>query len=298
MYFPLPFRYNHSMDHYETFPLLAARQGATQPVVNRFREMVYRHYASNGRSLPWRETGNPYHILVSEFMLQQTRVERVMEKYRVFLEAFPDPGSLARAPLQEVLRTWQGLGYNRRAIALKETARHMVDRFQGTLPESPEQLKTLPGIGDYTAAAVAVFAFHRPLPLIETNIRAVFIHCFFLHREGVRDSEIRTLVEATLDADNPRTWYYALMDFGAMLKRRLPNPSRRSAHHGRQAPFQGSDRQIRGAILTSVLEGKSPCREEITRLAGGDNERVERLLAQLEREGFLTRQGGEYRIAE
>jgi len=286
------------MDDYEKFPLLAAREGMTEPVTSRFRTMVYRYYASNARPLPWRETDNPYHILVSEIMLQQTRVERVEEKYHVFLGTFPDLGSLARAPLQEVLGVWQGLGYNRRAISLKETARHVVDRFKGTLPDSPEELKTLPGIGEYTAAAIAAFAFHRPVPLIETNIRAVFIHCFFLDREGVRDSEIRPLVEATLDAANPREWYYALMDFGVMLKRRLPNPSRRSAHHGRQAPFEGSDRQIRGKILRILLEGKSSSRGEITRLVGADTERVERILLQLEKESFIIRQKRGYRIAE
>lgn len=286
------------MYDYEKFPLLAAREGMTEPVISRFRTMVNRYYASNARPLPWRETDSPYHILVSEIMLQQTRVERVEEKYRVFLDAFPDLGSLARASLQEVLGVWQGLGYNRRAISLKETARQVVDRFKGTIPDSPEELKTLPGIGEYTAAAIAAFAFHRPVPLIETNIRAVFIHCFFLDREGVRDSEIRPLVEATLDAANPREWYYALMDFGVMLKRRVPNPSRRSAHHGRQAPFEGSDRQIRGKILRILLEGKSPSRGEITRLVGADAERVERILLQLEKESFIIRQRRGYRLAE
>lgn len=286
------------MDDYEKFPLLAARDGMTEPVISRFRIMVYRYYASNARPLPWRETDNPYHILVSEIMLQQTRVERVVEKYRVFLDTFPDLGSLARATLQEVLGVWQGLGYNRRAVSLKETARHVTERFEGMLPDSPEELKTLPGIGEYTAAAIAAFAFHRPVPLIETNIRAVFIHCFFLDREGVRDSEIRPLVESTLDAANPREWYYALMDFGVMLKRRLPNPSRRSAHHGRQAPFEGSDRQIRGKILRILLEVKSSSLGEITRLVGADAERVERILLQLEKESFIIRQRRGYRLAE
>ena len=286
------------MDDYEKFPRLAAREGATEQVINRFRTMVYSFYASNARPLPWRETDNPYHILVSEIMLQQTRVERVIDKYRVFLAAFPDFDSLARASLQEVLCVWQGMGYNRRAISLKETARHVVDRFKGALPDSPEELKTLPGIGEYTAAAIAVFAFHRSVPLIETNIRAVFIHCFFLDREGVRDGEIRPLVKATLDAADPRHWYYALMDFGVMLKRRLPNPSRRSAHHSRQAPFEGSDRQIRGKILKILLEGKSSSRMEITRLVGADAERVERILLQLEKETFIIRQRRGYRLAE
>jgi A/G-specific adenine glycosylase len=260
--------------------------------------MVYRHYAANPRPLPWRETGNPYHILVSEIMLQQTRVERVMEKYRLFLAAFPDFASLSLAPLQEVLGAWQGLGYNRRAISLKETAREVVERFAGSLPDSLEELKTLPGIGDYTAAAIAAFAFHRPVPLIETNIRTVFIHCFFLDRDGVRDSEIRPLVEATLDAGNPREWFYALMDFGVKLKSLLPNPSRRSAHHTRQTRFEGSDRQIRGKILRILLkEPSSPC-GKIAGLIGGDPERIARILEQLEKERFIIQRERGYSITE
>jgi A/G-specific adenine glycosylase len=277
---------------------MAAREGATERIIRRFRTMVYSHYTAHPRPLPWRITEIPYQILVSEIMLQQTRVERVMEKYEGFLAAFPDFPSLSSAPLQKVLGMWQGLGYNRRALSLKETARHVVERFGGALPDSPEELRTLPGIGDYTAAAVAAFAFHRPVPLIETNIRAVFIHCFFLDREGVRDSEIRPLVEATLDAANPRDWYYALMDFGVMLKRRLPNPSRRSAHHGRQASFEGSDRQIRGKILRILLEGASSSSGKIARLIGGDPERIERILEQLENERFIIKRGRGYSIRE
>jgi A/G-specific adenine glycosylase len=297
--FLIRFRYNyHPMNDYDKFPRLVAREGVTERTIRRFRAMVYNHYAANPRPLPWRETGNPYHILVSEIMLQQTRVERVLEKYRLFLAAFPDFDSLSRAPLQEVLGAWQGLGYNRRAISLKETARHVVERFAGTLPESPESLKTLPGIGDYTAAAIAAFAFYRPVPLIETNIRTVFIHCFFHDREGVRDSEIRPLVEATLDSGNPREWYYALMDFGVMLKRQMQNPSRRSAHHTRQSPFEGSDRQIRGKILRILLEEPSSSSGKIVGLIGGDPERIARILEQLEKERFIIQRRRRYSIAE
>ncbi len=293
------FRYNcQSMNDYEKFPGLVAREGVTERTIRRFRAMVYHHFAANPRPLPWRETGNPYHILVSEIMLQQTRVERVLEKYRLFLAAFPDFDSLSRAPLQEVLGAWQGLGYNRRAISLKETARHVVERFAGSLPASPEALKTLPGIGDYTAAAIAAFAFCRPVPLIETNVRTVFIHCFFHDRVGVRDSEILPLVESTLDSGNPREWYYALMDFGVMLKRQMLNPSRRSAHHTRQSPFEGSDRQIRGKILRVLLGEPSSSREKIVGLIGGDAERIARIMEQLEKENFIIQRRRKYFIAE
>lgn len=286
------------MIDYEKFPLLAAREGATQPIILRFRKMVYSHFASNPRPLPWRETENPYHILVSEFMLQQTRVERVIGKYRLFIAAFPDFYSLSRASLQEVLGVWQGLGYNRRALSLKETARQVIERFAGVLPASQEDLATLPGIGGYTAAAIAAFAFHRPVTLIETNIRTVLIHCFFPDQQEVRDKAILPLVQATLDDGNPREWYYALMDFGVMLKSRLPNPSRRSAHHSRQAPFEGSDRQIRGKILRILLAGQFFSRADIAGLVGGDPERIGMILDQLEQEKFISNRSRGYSISK
>jgi A/G-specific adenine glycosylase len=267
-------------------------------VVQRFRAKVYAHFHANPRPLPWRDTEVPYHILVSEIMLQQTRVERVIDKYREFLTAFPDVFSLAQASLRDVLHAWQGLGYNRRAIALQETAKMVVHDFNGILPETPEQLQTLPGIGAYTASAIAAFAFHRPVPFIETNIRTVYIHCFFHDRQDVKDSEIMPLVRATLDRKNPRTWYYALMDYGVMLKRTQPNPSRKSAHHTRQSRFEGSDRQIRGKILRLVLQRPLSRKDEILQALQDDPQRVERILDSLVKEKFLVKKGSIYGIAE
>lgn len=282
----------------------ASRRNKTEPVeldrktVQRFREQVYGHYYANPRPLPWRETENPYRILVSEIMLQQTQVERVTGKYQRFLDAFPDFATLARAPLRDVLGEWQGLGYNRRAISLQETAKQVVRDFKGMLPENPEQLRALPGIGAYTAAAIAAFAFHRPVPLIETNIRAVFIHCFFHDRQDVRDREIMPLIEATLDTADPRTWYYALMDYGVMLKRTIPNPSRKSAHHASQSRFEGSDRQIRGKILRFLLKKPQSREDDILLELQETPERVTKILADLEKEGFIIRQGSHFAIAE
>ena len=164
--------------------------------------------------MPWRTTRDPYSILVSEIMLQQTQVERVKTKYTEFLAAFPTIESLASSLLTDVLRTWQGLGYNRRAIALKRCAEEIVSRYSGQFPRDTAELETLPGIGPYTARAVAAFAFGMAEPLIETNIRTVFIHFFFHGRDRVSDREIMPLVARTLDRHNPREWYYALMDFG------------------------------------------------------------------------------------
>jgi len=265
--------------------------------LQRFCCEVYSHYHAHPRPLPWRETKDPYHILVSEIMLQQTRVERAIVKYREFLAAFPDFFSLATAPLREVLQVWQGLGYNRRAIALQETAKKVVLDYNGLLPGTPEQLQTLPGIGSYTAGAIAAFAFQQPVVFIETNIRAVYIHCFFQDREDVKDSEIMPLIRATLDTANPREWYYALMDYGVMLKRTQTNPSRKSAHHTRQSRFEGSDRQLRGEILKFLLQNPFARKEAIFQTLQEDPQRVEKILDCLEKEGFIVRKETEYGIA-
>jgi len=282
----------------EQFPSIALGEEVTPETFHLFRQIIYRHYQAHPRPLPWRETENPYHILVSEIMLQQTRVERVVDKYHRFLAAFPDFPALARAPLCEVLAAWQGLGYNRRAISLKQAANRVVDHFRGLLPASPEELRTLPGVGPYTASAVCVFAFHRALPLIETNIRSVFIHFFFREREGVKDREILPLITATLDAGNPREWYYALMDYGVMLKRTQENPSRRSAHHAVQSPFEGSDRQIRGKILKYLIHGRHATTGALVPLLGVDEKRLKTILDQMEQEGFLLQKGHQYEIPE
>ncbi|MBN2224739.1 MAG: A/G-specific adenine glycosylase [Deltaproteobacteria bacterium] len=268
-----------------------------------FRKVVITHYRKHGRDLPWRQTDDPYKILVSELMLQQTQVGRVIEKFTPFIERFADFAALAAAPLIEVLSHWKGLGYNRRALYLKETARVVVERHGGRLPQSTDELVKLPGIGKNTAGAIVAFAFNGPAVFIETNIRSVFIHHFFPDRVEIPDIEILPLVEATLDRKNPRRWYGALMDYGSTLKERIENPGRRSTRYAKQSPFIGSDRQIRGAILGLLV---SPSRRrafdgmtvpEITAFLPMEPERVEDNLSRLIEEGFIIRQRGRCRIA-
>ncbi|HSQ93670.1 MAG TPA: A/G-specific adenine glycosylase, partial [Methanoregula sp.] len=175
--------------------------------VRKFRDLVLTHYRCHGRDLAWRRTTDPYHILVSEIMLQQTQVERVSRKYPEFIAAFPDFPTLAEAPLSDVLGIWQGMGYNRRAIALQKCARRVVEEFGGTLPQDPDILATFPGIGKATAASICAFAFNRPVVFIETNIRTVFIHYFFKDTNPVHDTAILPLVKKTVDRKNPRVWY-------------------------------------------------------------------------------------------
>jgi len=265
--------------------------------IRAFRAKIRAHYRAHARSMPWRETSDPYRILVSEIMLQQTQVDRVRLKYEVFLEAFPDIAALAAAPLERVLALWQGLGYNRRAVALHRGARIIQADHRGLVPDDTAALVALPGIGAATASAIRAFAFDAPVVFLETNIRRVFIHEFFPGAETVADVELLPLVAAALDRRRPREWYYALMDYGSALAREVPNPNRRSRGYARQSPFAGSDRQLRGAILR-VLVGKAPqTGSGIERAVEGDRERVLRLLADLEREGFVQRVGRRFGIA-
>jgi A/G-specific adenine glycosylase len=263
-----------------------------------FQKTILEHHRINPRPMPWRETRDPYRILISEIMLQQTQVERVKVKYAEFLAAFPTLEALASAQLSDVLQKWQGLGYNRRAIALKRCVDEIVIRYNGQFPRDAAELETLPGVGPYTARAVAAFAFGVAEPLIETNIRTVFIHFFFHGRDKVGDHEIMPLVAATLDRHNPREWYYALMDFGAMLKQHHLNPGRRSRHHVKQSRFEGSNRQLRSRLLRAVIAGQGTTVVELAAQAGAELEDVEKNLADMEREGFLCKVHFRYMIPD
>jgi len=259
--------------------------------VGRFRRIVYRHYRHHGRDLPWRQTDNPYEILVSEIMLQQTQVSRVVEKYETFIRTFPDIGSLAGASLRAVLTAWQGLGYNRRALSLKNIAKGVMSDYSGQIPSTVSLLTLLPGIGTATAHAICAFAYNQPVVFIETNIRTVFIYHFFDERKNVHDGEIRPFVAQKLDRKNPRQWYNALMDYGVALKKAHRNPGRRSASHRKQAPFEGSARQVRGTVLRVVLKRTPLSFDKLVASVPYDNETVRQSVIQLEREGLVIING-------
>ncbi|MFP4362969.1 MAG: A/G-specific adenine glycosylase [Spirochaetia bacterium] len=225
------------------------RTGLQNNEIYEFREFIYGFYLKYGRDFPWRKTCSKYEILVSELMLQQTQTQRVAKKYPEFLESFPSFIALANSGLSDVIKLWQGLGYNRRAKFLQQAAKKVVQEFDGRLPEMKDDLLSLPGIGEYTANALRVFCFQKPELVIETNIRRVFIHHFYPEDVQVHDKEILPLIEQTKDYKDPKNWYYALMDYGAFLKSTVTNPNRKSAHYTKQKRFEGSDRQIRGAIL-------------------------------------------------
>lgn len=221
--------------------------------IKHFRDTVWKYYAKHKRDFPWRRTTDPYHILVSEVMLQQTQAPRVALKYRDFLKKFPTVEALAKAKLSEVLMFWQGLGYNRRAKYLWETAQIIVTVYGSRVPSNPAELDALPGIGPDTAFAICAYAFNQPVVFLETNIRTVFIYHFFSKRKKVEDAEIRPLVLKTLDQNRSRLWYAALMDYGAFLKK-TDNHSKRSASYVKQSPLKGSVREVRGFILKEMLQ--------------------------------------------
>ncbi len=205
------------------------------------------------RDLPWRNTRDPYAIMLSEIMLQQTQAARVQKYWARFLDLFPTIDALASAETSLVLEMWQGLGYNRRALALKRCAEVCSRDYGGILPRSREELVALPGIGPATAGGILAFAYNEPGVYLETNVRTVFLHELFPDRDQVADREIAPHVERTCSLDDPRGWYYALLDYGNFLKSTLPNPSRRSKHHSRQSTFEGSRRQKRAELVRVLL---------------------------------------------
>lgn len=222
-------------------------------------------------------------------MLQQTQVDRVVPKYEAFIKRFPDVAALAKAPVADVLALWSGLGYNRRALFLKRAAEVIQNDFGGKFPKTAELLQKLPGVGAYTAGAVASFAYNQPHALIETNVRAVFLHAFFPEREAVSDAELLPLILKALPKDGKnREWQWALMDYGAYLKRAFPNPSRRSKHHAKQSKFEGSLRQVRGTFLKVVTEKKKVSKEKLfTLFPKKDALKMEEALDGLIADGFV-----------
>jgi A/G-specific adenine glycosylase len=268
----------------------------TSVQIRAFQKKIYTYADSHGRDFPWRKKLTPYRVLVSEIMLQQTQVERVVVKFQEFLAAFPDFNALAHAPLSTLLRIWSGMGYNRRVLALKALAQKVVTEHEGKLPREQEKLNSLPGIGPYTAGAVAAFAFNLPVVFMDTNIRRVYIHEFFQDRENIHDDELTPVVGQTLDMENPRKWYNALMDYGAMLKQKHGNPNRKSAHYIRQSPFENSNRQVRGNILKILVAEPLLSASQIVKKTGMDDERVKANLTKLAEEGFIKKKGRAYCI--
>lgn len=290
-------------------------------MIRGFRRAVWKHYRAHGRhDLPWRKTKDPYKILISEVMLQQTQVPRVMEKYKEFLKVFPTVHALASAPLSDVLRIWSGMGYNRRAKYLRAAAIEIVEKYGGRVPKTQVSLRTIPGIGPYTASAILIFAYNIPDTMIETNVRAAYIHHFSniiqVHKSrncedcvplkkitkakkdgAIRDTDLLPFIEVAAEGQDPREWHWALMDYGSYLKKIHPNPSRKSAHYAKQSKFEGSLRQVRGAILRELHKGPLYIGRSYVKDLPFEKEKIKSALADLERDGMIRQEKGKWRIA-
>lgn len=270
--------------------------------IKKFQDTVWNYYNTSGRHrLPWRKSINTYRVWVSEIMLQQTQVDRVVGFFNVWMKMFPTVKDLAQASQIDVLKQWKGLGYNSRAIRMKQTAQIITEQYKGKFPTDYNELQKLPGIGPYTAGAICAFVSNQPIVLIETNIRRVFIHHFFADANDIHDEDILKLVEKTIDKEKPRQWYWALMDYGSFLGRTLNikgkkyNPNVQSRHYTKQSKFQGSDREIRSNILKLLLENEnkiesSNLKKEIKKFST-DNERIQKIINQMDKEGYLEIKG-------
>ncbi|HVX57706.1 MAG TPA: hypothetical protein VHA37_08305 [Candidatus Saccharimonadales bacterium] len=267
--------------------------------IHLFQEQVWDYYRRHGRhDLPWRQPSgsdlNAYHVAVSELMLQQTQVSRVLPKYHQFLANFPTVTALANAPLGEVLRAWSGLGYNRRAKFLWQAAGQVVRDHGSEFPRQLDQLTALPGIGPNTAGAILAYAYNEPAIFVETNIRTVYIHHFFHDQTDIADKAVLELVAETLDPTNPREWYWALMDYGAHLKRTVGNLNHRSRTYARQSAFHGSRRQLRGQVLRLLGAGKPRTLAALQTHLPDD--RLPSVLDDLVSEQLIQKRGQTYRL--
>lgn len=247
-----------------------------------FRELIHQKGRELYRPMPWRDQPTLYYVLVSELMLQQTQVARVLAKFTEFTTEFPDIESLAAAELTEVLRVWQGLGYNRRAQYLYRAAQAIT---AGAPVTTLDDLVELPGIGVNTAGAIMNYAYQAPTPFIETNIRTVYLNHFFMDQTAVADRDILPIVERTMDRANPRQWFWALMDYGGELKAQGKGKLSASRHYTKQSQFTGSLRQMRGEILRRYVGGQSLA--EITAKLQNDA-RFMAALDGLRRDGLIT----------
>lgn len=262
-----------------------------------FRDFILDFYQREGRSFAWRETSDPYRILLSEVMLQQTQTSRVEPKYQTFLELWPTFEALAGSSLESLLAQWKGLGYNRRALNLRKSAQ-MTEQWGWTIPNDGKQILSLPGVGKSTSAAILCFCYNEKAVYLETNIRRVLLTCFFPEETEVPDKKLEALLAKFFElTDDMKSWYYALMDYGVLLKNLLPNANTRSAHYTKQSKFENSNRQIRGLLIHILSDtGPKPLQRLYSLLPSFEEERVRSCLGQLEKEGFVQEVGAEYRI--
>jgi A/G-specific adenine glycosylase len=260
--------------------------------IRKFQKEVLDYYATHKRPMAWRDIADPYRIFISEMMLQQTQVERVKIKYAEFIQKFPTLQSVAKAEKFEILKMWQGLGYNRRALFIKRACEEIVSTYGGTFPKDFIELQKLPGIGPSTTGALCAFAYNQPVYFIETNVRAVLLHFFFSDRDKVSDKElIVVLKKVTPVKTSPRDWYYALYDYGTHLKKTLGKNKitlhKKSSHYTKQSKFEGSFRQKRANVLKLKLGDPDISDTNIIHKLKITEEELGEVLASLTKDGMI-----------
>lgn len=275
------------------------KSSAQASTITKFRSIVWNYYEANGRNeLPWRKTKDPYKILVSEVMLQQTQVERVKPHYENFIKKFSTISELAQVPLADVLRVWQGLGYNSRAKRLHDAAKEIMKQYGGKMPKEVSALESLPGIGGYTARAVSAFAYNQDAVLVETNTRTAVMHHFFPNSKIVSDKEIREILQRALPSGRSRDWNSALMDYGAHLKRSGIRLNSKRPEYRKQASFSGSNRQARGAILHALAAQPATVARLSALLGDNRKEQLRDQLKKLQNERLVSRAGKIYQLSQ
>lgn len=261
--------------------------------IKQFQKKVLSFYQRNKRILPWRKTTDPYRILVSEFMLQQTQVSRVLSYYRQWINRWPTVNAIAAASLSDILQAWIGLGYNTRAVNLHRAARIIVEKFNGDVLEAMKHYKGIPGIGRYTSQAVQIFSTNADLVTVDTNIRRIFIQEFALPPDVV-EKDLWKLAEECLPRGKSRIWHNALMDYGALhLTARKTGIKPKT----RQSRFESSDRQIRARILRYILKDKLPA-SELETLLEIEQKRLISILEKMISEGIITKRNNRYQVNE
>lgn len=251
-------------------------------------------WAENSRDLPWRRDPSPYKVLVSEIMLQQTQVSRVVPKFNDFMKTFPTIESLAKAKTKQLLQVWSGLGYNRRAIWLKEAASQIVAR--GEFPQVVKELQNLKGVGPYTSRSILIFAFNRDLAAVDTNIRRVLIASGFAD-ESTSDKMLQSIADSVLLRGRSRDWHNALMDYGSQV---LTSSSTGISPTSTQPCYEGSSRQVRGAVIRALTETNELGLGDLMLLLDCDLEEseLESIMSQLIVDGLVELvRGASYRIA-
>lgn len=258
----------------------------TKKEIKTFQNEILQWYSKNKRDLPWRHGRNPYAILISEVMAQQTQLSRVIPKYLAWMERFPTLKDVADAPTSEILRYWSGLGYNRRALYLQRTAKDIIEKYEGGFPQTEKEFRQLPGIGEYTARAVLCFAFDKQIPVIDTNIKKVIAINFF-NGEVPDKKTLEGVAQQLLPIGKSYAWNQALMDYAASVlkQHKIPIP--------KQSKFKGSDRYYRGQILKMLIEKKKLQLADVYTIwkENLSEERFQKILQTLEKDGFVSLSG-------